>query len=68
MPRGPNKKNTQGPCRQLKTTKVTRVTNRCITNRYNDQHRAAPMTEQHRALAHDIGHVVRTCCPMQWKF
>ncbi|XP_070672334.1 uncharacterized protein [Malus domestica] len=23
--------------------------------------------EQHSALAHDIGHVVRTFCPMLWK-
>ncbi|KAB2628920.1 hypothetical protein D8674_033715 [Pyrus ussuriensis x Pyrus communis] len=44
-----------GPCRQLKMAKVTRVTNGRIPIGYND------------ALAHDIGHVVRTFCPMQWK-
>ncbi|KAB2596024.1 hypothetical protein D8674_031474 [Pyrus ussuriensis x Pyrus communis] len=50
------KKNTRGPCRQLKTAKITRVTNRHITIGY-DEH----------ALAHDIGHVLRTYCPMQRK-
>ncbi|CAN6677890.1 unnamed protein product [Malus baccata var. baccata] len=48
-------KNTRGPCRQLKMGTVTRVTN------------GPPTTEQHSALAHDIGHVVRTFCPMLWK-
>ncbi|TQD80016.1 hypothetical protein C1H46_034429 [Malus baccata] len=61
------KKNTQGPCCQLKTTKVTRVTNGCITIGYDDRHWAAPTAEQHSALAHDNGRVVRTYCPMQWK-
>ncbi|TQE05748.1 hypothetical protein C1H46_008654 [Malus baccata] len=63
----PAKKNTRGPCRQLKTGKVTQVTNRCILIGYDEQHRAAPTAEQHSALAHDIGHVVRTFCPMLWK-
>ncbi|BBH02369.1 hypothetical protein Prudu_012909, partial [Prunus dulcis] len=48
----PAKKNTQGSCRQLKTAKVTR---------------AAPTLELHSSLAHDIGHVVRSHCPMKWK-
>ncbi|TQE10226.1 hypothetical protein C1H46_004198 [Malus baccata] len=56
----PTKKNTQGPCRQLKAAKVTRVTNERIMIEYDDQHRAAPTTEQHSALDHDIGHVVRS--------
>ncbi|KAI5312196.1 hypothetical protein L3X38_041369 [Prunus dulcis] len=34
---------------------------------YDERHRAAPTTELHSSLAHDIGHVVRTHCPMQWK-
>ncbi|TQE00401.1 hypothetical protein C1H46_013974 [Malus baccata] len=76
MPQGHNKdslmndhakKNTRGPCRQLKTAKVTQVTNGRITIRYNDQYQAAPTAEQHSALAHDIGHVIQTYCPMQWK-
>ncbi|KAB2620883.1 hypothetical protein D8674_039463 [Pyrus ussuriensis x Pyrus communis] len=50
----PAKKNTRGPCRQLKTGKVTQVTN-------------APMAEHRSALAYNIGHVVRTFCPIQWK-
>ena len=61
------KKNTRGPCRQLKTAKVTRVTNGRIPIGYDERHRAAPTAEQHSALAHDIGHVVRTFCPMRWK-
>ncbi|KAB2632242.1 hypothetical protein D8674_028489 [Pyrus ussuriensis x Pyrus communis] len=61
------KKNTQGPCRQLKTAKVTRVTNGCIPIRYDERHQAAPTAEQHSAVAHDIGHVVWTFCPMRWK-
>ncbi|CAL2265019.1 unnamed protein product [Prunus armeniaca] len=61
------KKNTWGPCRQLKTAKVTRVTNSHINIGYDERHRAAPTTNQHRSLAHDIGHVVRTHCPMKWK-
>ncbi|CAL8083271.1 unnamed protein product [Prunus armeniaca] len=63
----PAKKNTQGPCRQLKTAKVTRVTNSRICIGYDERHRAAPTAELHRSLAHDIGHVVRTHCPMHWK-
>ncbi|CAL9017862.1 unnamed protein product [Prunus brigantina] len=39
----PAKKNTRGPCWQLKTAKL------------------------HSSLAHDVGHVVRTHCPMRWK-
>ncbi|BBN68696.1 hypothetical protein Prudu_534S000100 [Prunus dulcis] len=57
----------RGPCRQLKTTKVTRVTNSHINIGYDEQHRAAPMAELHSSLAHDIGHVVRSHCPMKWK-
>ncbi|TQE07060.1 hypothetical protein C1H46_007328 [Malus baccata] len=59
-------KNTRGRC-QLKTAKVTRVTNGRIMIGYDDQHRAAPTAEQHSALAHNIGHVIQTYCPMQWK-
>ncbi|BBG92901.1 hypothetical protein Prudu_000762 [Prunus dulcis] len=55
------------PCRQLKTAKVTRVTNSRISIGYDERHRAAPTAELHSSLAHDIGHVVRTHCPMQWK-
>ncbi|CAL9025681.1 unnamed protein product [Prunus brigantina] len=55
------------PCRQLKTAKVTRVTNSSINIGYDERHRAAPTVELHISLAHDIGHVVRTHCPMQWK-
>ncbi|CAL9004113.1 unnamed protein product, partial [Prunus brigantina] len=61
------KKNTRGPCRQLKTAKVTRVTNNRINIGYDERHRAAPTPELHSSVAHDIGHVVRTHCPMQWK-
>ncbi|CAN6713103.1 unnamed protein product [Malus baccata var. baccata] len=63
----PSKKKTQGPCQQLKTAKVTRVTNGRIPIGYDKQHRVAPTVEQHSALAHDIGHVVRTFFPMRWK-
>ncbi|KAI5317911.1 hypothetical protein L3X38_037618 [Prunus dulcis] len=63
----PTKKNTRGPCRQLKTAKVTRVTNSRISIGYDERHWAAPTAELHSSLAHDIGHVVRTHCPMQWK-
>ena len=61
------KKNTRGPCRQLKTAKVTRVTNSRISIGYDERHRAAPTAELHSSLAHDIGHVKRTHCPTQWK-
>ncbi|BBG93902.1 Ankyrin repeat family protein, partial [Prunus dulcis] len=57
----------RGPCRQLKTAKVTRVTNSRISIGYDERHQAAPTAELHSSLAHDIGHVVRTHCPMQWK-
>ncbi|BBH09179.1 hypothetical protein Prudu_021603 [Prunus dulcis] len=62
----PAKKNTRGPCRQLKTAKVTRVTNSRINIGY-ERHRAAPTAELHSSLAHDIGHVIRSHCPMKWK-
>ncbi|BBN70256.1 hypothetical protein Prudu_1452S000100 [Prunus dulcis] len=61
------KKNTRGPCRQLKMAKVTRVTNSRINIGYDERHRAAPTAELHSSLAHDIGHVIRSYCPMQWK-
>ncbi|CAL8176315.1 unnamed protein product [Prunus armeniaca] len=38
----PAKRNTRGPCRQLKTAKVTRVTNSRISIGYDERHRAAP--------------------------
>ncbi|CAL2272370.1 unnamed protein product [Prunus armeniaca] len=60
-------KGTPGQCRQLKTAKVTRVTNSRINIGYDKRHRVAPTPELHSSLAHDIGHVVRTHCPMQWK-
>ncbi|CAL8991863.1 unnamed protein product, partial [Prunus brigantina] len=63
----PAKKNTRGPCRQLKTAKVTRVTNSRISIGYDERHRAAPTAELHSSSAHDVGHVVRTHCPMRWK-
>ncbi|CAL8137287.1 unnamed protein product [Prunus armeniaca] len=63
----PPKKNTQWPSRQLKTAKVTWVTNNRINIGYDERHRIAPTSELHSLLAHDIGHVVRTHCPMQWK-
>ncbi|CAL9004817.1 unnamed protein product, partial [Prunus brigantina] len=62
-----SKKHTRGPCRQLKTAKVTRVTNSRINIGYDERHRAAPTADQLSSLAHDIGHVVRTYCPMKWK-
>ncbi|CAL8162376.1 unnamed protein product [Prunus armeniaca] len=34
---------------------------------YDERHRAAPTAKLHSSLAHDIGHVVRTRCLMQWK-
>ncbi|CAL9001604.1 unnamed protein product [Prunus brigantina] len=52
---------------RLKTAKVTRVTNSRINSEYDERHRAAPTAELHSSLAHDIGHVVQTHCPMQWK-
>ncbi|CAL2248479.1 unnamed protein product [Prunus armeniaca] len=61
------KKNTRGSCRQLKNAKVTRVTNSRINIGYDEQHWAATTAELHSSLAHDISHVVRTHCPMQWK-
>ncbi|BBN68464.1 hypothetical protein Prudu_441S000300 [Prunus dulcis] len=61
------KKNTRGQCRQLKTAKVTRVTNSRINIEYDERHQAAPTAELHSSLAHDIGHVIRSHCPMQWK-
>ncbi|CAL2228549.1 unnamed protein product [Prunus armeniaca] len=61
------KKNTRGPCRQLKAEKVTRVTNSRINIVYDEQHQVAPTANQHSSLAHDIGHVVRTHCLMKWK-
>ncbi|BBH09243.1 Ankyrin repeat family protein, partial [Prunus dulcis] len=63
----PAKKNTRGSCRQLKTAKVTRVTNSRINIGYDERHWAAPTAELHSSLAHDIGHVVRSHCPMKWK-
>ncbi|CAL8152670.1 unnamed protein product [Prunus armeniaca] len=63
----PAKKNTRGPCRQLKMAKVTQVTNSRINIEYDERHRAAPTAELHSSLAHDIGHVIRTHCPMKWK-
>ncbi|BBN69887.1 hypothetical protein Prudu_1229S000200, partial [Prunus dulcis] len=49
------------------TMLVTWVTNSRISIGYDERHRAAPTAELHSSLAHDIGHVVRTHCPMQWK-
>ncbi|CAL2246223.1 unnamed protein product [Prunus armeniaca] len=34
---------------------------------YDERHRAAPTPELHSSLVHDIGHVVRSHCLMQWK-
>ncbi|CAL9005258.1 unnamed protein product, partial [Prunus brigantina] len=48
----PAKRNTRGPCRQLKTAKVTRVTNSRINIGYDERHRAAPTPELHSSLAH----------------
>ncbi|KAB2614440.1 hypothetical protein D8674_042368 [Pyrus ussuriensis x Pyrus communis] len=50
-------KNIRGPCRQLKTAKVTRMTNDRIVIGYDERHWATPMVEQHSALVQDIGHV-----------
>ncbi|KAB2625801.1 hypothetical protein D8674_017461 [Pyrus ussuriensis x Pyrus communis] len=61
------KKNTWGPCQQLKTAKVTWVTNGRIPIGYDELHRAEPTVEQHSALAYDIGHVMRTFCLIRWK-
>ncbi|CAL9026919.1 unnamed protein product, partial [Prunus brigantina] len=52
----PTKRNTRGPCRQLKTVKVTRVTNSRINIRYDERHRAAPTPELHSSLAHDTNY------------
>ncbi|BBN70507.1 hypothetical protein Prudu_1492S000400 [Prunus dulcis] len=52
------KKNTRRPCRQLKTAKVTPVTNSRISIGYDERHQAAPTAELHSSLAHDIGHRV----------
>ncbi|BBH07574.1 HXXXD-type acyl-transferase family protein, partial [Prunus dulcis] len=44
-----------------------RVTNSRISIGYDERHRLHRRQELHSSLAHDIGHVVRTHCPMQWK-
>ncbi|CAL8121371.1 unnamed protein product [Prunus armeniaca] len=67
MLRAHSQKNTRGPCQQLKTAKVTWVTNSRINIVYDKRHRAAPTPELHSSLGQDIGHVLRTHCPMQWK-
>ncbi|XP_048423166.1 uncharacterized protein LOC108866679 isoform X4 [Pyrus x bretschneideri] len=54
-PRGFAKKNTQGPCLQLKMAKVIQVTNERITIGYDDWHWAAPTLEQHSALVTSFG-------------
>ncbi|BBN69208.1 hypothetical protein Prudu_819S000100 [Prunus dulcis] len=51
----PAKKNTRGPCRIVSTSDTTK------------RHQVAPTAELHNFLAHDIGHVVRSHCPMKWK-
>ncbi|CAL8167763.1 unnamed protein product [Prunus armeniaca] len=38
-----------------------------ISIEYDERHRAAPTAELRSSLAHDIRHVVRTHCLMQWK-
>ncbi|BBG93387.1 hypothetical protein Prudu_001381 [Prunus dulcis] len=43
------------------------VTNSRINIRYDERHWAAPTAELHSSLAHDIGHVIQSHCPMQWK-
>ncbi|BBH09429.1 Ankyrin repeat family protein [Prunus dulcis] len=63
----PAKKNTRGPCRQLKTAKVTRVTNSRISIGYDERHRAAPTAELHSSLATTLATSCGTHCPMQWK-
>ncbi|KAB2612153.1 hypothetical protein D8674_036833 [Pyrus ussuriensis x Pyrus communis] len=50
-----SKKNSQGPCQQLKMAKVTRVTNDHIIIGYDQRHRAAPTAKQHSALATTLG-------------
>ncbi|CAL2228438.1 unnamed protein product [Prunus armeniaca] len=62
-----HQENTRAPCRQLKMAKVTRVTNSRISIGYDKRHRAAPTAKLHSSLAHNIGHVIQTHCPMQWK-
>ncbi|CAL2246738.1 unnamed protein product [Prunus armeniaca] len=64
LPQGHSQKNTRGLCRQLKTAKVTQVTNSRISIGYDERHWVASTAELHSSLAHDIGHVVRTHCPM----
>ncbi|BBG93088.1 hypothetical protein Prudu_000997, partial [Prunus dulcis] len=51
----------------VEDAKVTQVTNSRINIGYDERHRAAPTAELHSSLAHDIGHVIRSHCPMQWK-
>ncbi|CAL2246219.1 unnamed protein product [Prunus armeniaca] len=43
------------------------VTNSRINIGYDKRHRVALTAELHSSLAHDVGHAVRTHCPMQWK-
>ncbi|BBH07064.1 hypothetical protein Prudu_018876 [Prunus dulcis] len=64
----PAKKNTRGSCRQLKTVKVSRVTNSRVNIGYDEWHRAAPTAELHSSLAHDIGHVaLQEGCPKEFE-
>ncbi|BBG97822.1 Ankyrin repeat family protein [Prunus dulcis] len=58
VPRDHSQKNTRGPCRQLKTAKVTWVTNSRISIGYDERHRAAPTAELHSSLATTLATVM----------
>ncbi|XP_008241413.2 PREDICTED: uncharacterized protein LOC103339835 [Prunus mume] len=55
----PAKRNTRGPCQQLKTAKVTRVTNSRTSIRYDERHRAAPTADLGNANLDPVAKVAR---------
>ncbi|CAH9081949.1 unnamed protein product [Cuscuta epithymum] len=58
----------RGPCKQIKTSRMVRLSKHRIEVSYNKVTERATSAEIHSLLVHDVGAIVRSHCPMDTGF
>ncbi|CAH9077195.1 unnamed protein product [Cuscuta europaea] len=68
FPRTEVDKHGRGPCKQIKTSRLVRLSKHRIEVPYNEVTRRATSAEIHSLLVHDVGAIIRSHCPMDTGF
>ncbi|KAL2508585.1 Uncharacterized protein Fot_32232 [Forsythia ovata] len=64
LPRTPDDVSTRGACKQIKTSRIVRMTQEKIRVLYNSLSRQATSSRVYSWLVHDIGAIIQSYCSM----